>query len=231
MKYGERDLRDQAARSVEANDMRGAIATMTSCVELAPTVENLLYLACLLDKADDDESALEAIDRALMVDPSSHEAVLQKIEFLPLNRSDEAESLCRHVLSKCPLNGRAFANLGRLLLRHESRASAEEARSSLETAIRLDEADKWSWAYYAYSLWRLDRVVEAEAAYRHACKLEHNDIDMVYFVSMFLLDCRRVADADAAWSSLSRRIEIADDEMYKRYLEKRESRMLPEGGS
>ena len=128
-----------------------------------------LHLARTRAARRETPARLEALDRALAINPGWQEAARERIDALDMEgRREEAVAAAREGVRVSPLEGASHGYLGDLLLRG---GAVEEGLACMETAVRLFPGYEWGWDRLAEAAPdgpgdRLLAAAEAEAARR-----------------------------------------------------------------
>ena len=133
------EARLNKATTYARQDRRGdAIVEIERCLDADPTYLAALWNLALLRGQEPPGmgAALERVDRALAIEPSSPALhMLRGDLLLHLERFDDATAAYRAVIDVEPRSADAWANLGRSLARQ---GRAEEAEQAVARALEID---------------------------------------------------------------------------------------------
>ena len=164
-----------------------------------------LLLGSTLDRLGRHDEAEECLHQALEVDPDYDEAHYNiGYNYRKDGNFALAEKHLRRAIEIDPQYVLAYAELGALLAGQKDRE--KEAVDYLKRAIDHDPDDGWSRAYLANALWKLRKLVAAEAQFRSLIELWPNEA-LPYWSYGDFLACEREDRSTAEWY-LRKAVEI-----------------------
>jgi tetratricopeptide (TPR) repeat protein len=144
---------------LDLDEFQGAEAALSKSVELAPTPCRYVLLAYALAQLGRQRKAFRAYKNALRMSPANDEALFNAAMMLKGRHPKVARDLLTRAVNANPNCARYYLELGMLLNRTRR---FQEAKSILETAMKLNADDVWIRVELANALWRIGEENRAE---------------------------------------------------------------------
>lgn len=222
-------------RAFEAGDMAAAVAAYEASLRLLPgRASTLVNLAAARLRLGEPAAALTLLDAALAQDPREADALAHRGEALAqLGRHAEAVAACDAALALAtdaasPLRGALLARRALALLDDGHAAAALRQFDELPGEMAVSAETTW---HRGRALSALDRVAEAERAYRRAVQLQPELGAAWGHLGGLLKDVGRT---DEAADCLRRALALEPDQPVHRFLlasiEGRDAPPMPPSG-
>ena len=160
-----RDLRLRLGDAyVKAGKANVGLALIKESVLSNPRAHGFCFLADAYLRLEDFNSAKEAAEQSIILDPQFEEGYYLLGEAM---RHSSRQAAIGHFRTAIELDddyALAWQALGRELAANDD--TIPDAILALRKAIELNPNDGWAMAFLANSLWRIDRIEEAELWYR-----------------------------------------------------------------
>jgi tetratricopeptide (TPR) repeat protein len=185
-----------------------AETTLSGGIAAAPwwAPKSYVWLADLLTRLNRLDEALEAVRRAIALEPGNVVARARLFELLDrAGRTDEAETALRDAIATAPRNARFHHALIGLLDRSGRLDAALEAANH---AAELGTLDAHGHLQLSDRLTRAGRPAEAEAMRRRAVEMSPDDPRLHHRMSVLL---QGKGDMDGSLQSILRAVELAPD--------------------
>jgi len=214
-----RAVRVEAARALAAAPTEGLRAAQQAALRTgvdewiavqrfnADRPEAHTNLAGLYAERGASEAALDALARALALDPGFSPALVNRADLLrALGREDEAAAALREAVARQPQDAALAYALGLSLIRQGRR---EEGVDALARAARLAPEDPRFAYVYAVGLHDLGRTREAEQALEQLLRAHPNDADALFALVSYL---QEAGDAKRALPHARRLARLVPDD-------------------